>query len=260
MSAVLSHDLARSSGGRFLLRIEDIDPGRAREEHIAGIEEDLRWLGLDWDGPAVRQSQRLPLYVDALERLKTRGLVYPCFCTRADIARSVAAPHGPEGALYPGTCRGLADPNLSRPHAWRLDVARAAAVTGPLSWHDSRAGKLAARPELLGDVVLARKDAPVSYHLAVTVDDAAQGVSDVIRGADLFASTHIHRLLQALLDLPTPAYHHHRLLIGPDGARLAKRHGALALADLRAQGVDPLGLVAAFRSGGAPLGFRLSDA
>ncbi|WP_084689559.1 tRNA glutamyl-Q(34) synthetase GluQRS [Sphingomonas changbaiensis] len=258
MSAVLSHDFARARGGRFLLRIEDIDPGRAREEHIAGIEGDLRWLGLDWDGPVVRQSQRLALYAEALERLKLRGLVYPCFCTRADIARSASAPHGPDGPLYPGTCRDLRAPDLDRPHAWRLDVAKAIALTGPLSWRDERVGTVAARPELLGDVVLARKDAPVSYHLAVTVDDAAQGVTDVIRGEDLFLSTHVHRLLQDLLQLPTPAYHHHRLLIGPDGERLAKRHGALALADLRADGVDPQAIVAAFRAGTAPLGFRLS--
>jgi len=258
MSAVLSHDFARTRGGRFLLRIEDIDPGRAREEFVAGIEEDLRWLGLDWDGAVVRQSGRLELYAAALERLKTAGLVYPCFCTRADIARSVAAPHGPEGALYPGTCRGVTSPDLARPHAWRLDVARASAQAGSLVWHD-HAQDIAARPELLGDVVLARKDAPVSYHLAVTVDDADQGVTDIIRGRDLFLSTHVHRLLQALLGLPTPAYHHHALILGPDGSRLAKRHGSLSLADLRAQGVDPQALVSAFRKGGAPLGFRLSD-
>jgi glutamyl-Q tRNA(Asp) synthetase len=259
MSAVLSHDVARAAGGRFLLRIEDIDPGRTREEFVAGIEEDLRWLGLDWDGPAVRQSDRLDLYADALGRLKAKGLVYPCFCTRADIAASTTAPHGPEGALYPGTCRGLAAPDLSRPHAWRLDVARALAQTGPLTWRDALAGAVPAQPELLGDVVLARKDAPGSYHLAVTVDDAAQGVTDVIRGRDLFASTHVHRLLQALLELPTPAYRHHALLIEPDGRRLAKRHGALSLAELRAQGVDPDGIAAAFRAGRAPLGFALSN-
>ena len=260
MSAVLAHDFARARRGRFLLRIEDIDPGRAREEFVAGIEEDLHWLGLEWDGPVIRQSERLPLYAEALGRLKARGLVYPCFCTRADIARSAAAPHGPEGALYPGTCRGLADPDLSLPHAWRLDVVKAMALSGPLAWHDARAGTVAARPDLLGDVVLARKDAPTSYHLAVTVDDAAQGVSDVVRGRDLFLSTHVHRLLQALLGLPTPAYHHHALLVGADGARLAKRHGALSLADLRTQGVDPQAIVNAFRAGEAPLGFRLSDA
>lgn len=260
MSAVLSHDFARARGGRFLLRIEDIDTGRAREEHIAAIEEDLRWLGLDWDGPAVRQSQRLALYAEALERLKLGGLLYPCFCTRADVARSATAPHGPEGPLYPGTCRRLVSPDMDRPHAWRLDIAKALALTGPLTWHDEYAGTVAARPELLGDVVLARKDAPVSYHLAVTVDDAAQGITDVIRGQDLFVSTHVHRLLQDLLRLPTPEYHHHRLLIGPDGERLAKRHGALALADLRAQGVDPKSIVEAFREGRAPLGFQLSEA
>jgi glutamyl-Q tRNA(Asp) synthetase len=259
MSAVLSHDFARAGGGRFLLRIEDIDPGRTREEFVAGIEEDLRWLGLAWDGPVVRQSQRLPLYARALERIKDAGLVYPCFCTRADIARSVAAPHGPEGPLYPGTCRGLATPDLSRPHAWRLDVAKAVSRSAPLIWHD-HGREIVAEPELLGDVVLARKDTPVSYHLAVTVDDADQGVTDVIRGRDLFLSTHVHRLLQALLELPTPAYHHHPLIIGPDGERLAKRHGALSLADLRAQGIDPESIVLAFRNGAAPLGFRLSDA
>ena len=258
MSAVLSHDVARAAGGRFLLRIEDIDPGRTREEHVAGIEEDLRWLGLAWDGPVVRQSGRLRMYADALERLKAEDLVYPCFCTRADIARSVDAPHGPEGPLYPGTCRALAGPDLGRPHAWRLDVARAVARTGALAWRD-HGREIVARPELLGDVVLARKDAPVSYHLAVTVDDADQGVTDVIRGRDLFLSTHVHRLLQALLGLRTPDYAHHALLLGPDGERLAKRHGALSLVELRAQGVDPEKIVAAFREGGAPLGFRLSE-
>ena len=256
----MNHDSARAAGGRFLLRIEDIDAGRARKEHVAGIEEDLHWLGLDWDGPAVRQSERLPLYAEALERLKADGLVYPCFCTRADIQRSAAAPHGPEGPLYPGTCRGLTAPDLSHPHAWRLDLGKALARTGPLTWRDERAGLVEGRPDLLGDVVLARKDAPVSYHLAVTVDDAAQGVSLVVRGRDLFMSTHVHRLLQALLDLPTPRYHHHPLIVGPDGERLAKRHGALSLADLRAGGTDPAAILSAFRAGRAPLGFRLADA
>ena len=260
MSAVLAHDFARARSGTFLLRIEDIDPGRSRAEHIDGIEEDLRWLGLRWDGPVVRQSQRLPLYAAALERLKAQALVYPCFCTRADIARSVAAPHGPDGPLYPGTCRGAPQPDLLRPHAWRLDVTRAMTKAGSLRWHDARAGAVEARPDLLGDVVLARKDAPVSYHLAVTVDDAAQGVTDVVRGRDLFGSTHVHRLLQALLGLATPAYHHHALMTGPDGERLAKRDGALSLAELRAQGVDPEDITGPIREGGAPLGFRLSDA
>jgi glutamyl-Q tRNA(Asp) synthetase len=260
MSAVLSHDFARTRSGRFLLRIEDIDPGRTREAFVSGIEEDLRWLGLEWDEPVVRQSERIPLYAEALERLKAQRLVYPCFCTRADIQRSASAPHGPEGPLYPGTCRGLVDPDLARPHAWRLDVGKAVALTGPLDWHDAIVGDVAARPDLPGDVVLARKDAPVSYHLAVTVDDAAQDVTDVIRGRDLLLSTHIHRLLQALLGLPVPHYHHHPLLIGADGERLAKRHGALTLADLRANGEDPAAIMAAFRRGEAPLGFQLSEA
>ena len=264
MSAVRAHDLARAAGGRFLLRIEDIDSGRAREEFVAGIEEDLRWLGLDWDGPVVRQSGRLPLYADALDRLRGMGVIYPCFCTRADIAREIAAsasaPHGPNGPLYPGICRGLAAPDLSRPHAWRLDVAAAVARTGPLSWHDATAGTVAATPELLGDVVLARKDIATSYHLAVIVDDADQGVTDVVRGRDLFAATHVHRLLQALLGLPTPRYHHHPLIVDEEGVRLAKRHGALALAELRAAGIDPADIVNSIRKGDAPLGFHLADA
>jgi glutamyl-Q tRNA(Asp) synthetase len=256
-SALCAHDLARAGNGRFLLRIEDIDPTRCRPEHVAGILEDLRWLGLGWDGDVVFQSERLPLYAEALDRLKALGLVYPCFCTRAriaaEIAASAAAPHGPDGALYPGICRDLpAQERADRiaagePHAWRLDVARAAALAGPLTWHDAQAGKVAATPEIHGDVVLARKDAPTSYHLAVTVDDAAQGVTDVVRGQDLFAATHVHRLLQALLALPTPRYHHHALLTDDKGDRLAKRAGSPTLASMRAEGVDVGELVARLR-------------
>jgi glutamyl-Q tRNA(Asp) synthetase len=258
-SAVKAHDFAREREGSFLLRIEDIDPGRVRAEYVDGILEDMLWLGLEWDDEIVYQSERLDLYAAALARLKAMGLVYPCFCTRSDIAASVAAPHGPEGPLYPGTCRGLADPDLSKPHAWRLDVATAMAATGPLTWTDHSV-EIAATPELLGDVVLARKDAPASYHLAVTVDDAAQGVSDVVRGRDLFASTHVHRLLQALLDLPVPHYHHHRLLTDAAGERLAKRHGATTLADLRAGGMDPAMLVEALRRDQMPSGYSLPQA
>lgn len=253
-SALAAYDFARAAGGRFLLRIEDIDPGRTREAYVAGIEEDLRWLGLEWDGPVLRQSARLPLYRAALERLEAQGLVYPCFCTRAEIAASAAAPHGDAGPLYPGTCRALSPEErearrATTPHCWRLDMGKAAAMAGPLTWRDATAGTVTAHPQAQGDVVLARKDAPVSYHLAVTVDDAAQSVSDVVRGADLFEATHIHRLLQALLDLPTPRYHHHPLLPGPDGRRLAKRDGAPTLAALRANGADPGALVAALRAG-----------
>lgn len=256
-SALKAHDHAREREGSFLLRIEDIDPGRVRAEFVDGILEDLLWLGLEWDDEIVYQSERLDHYAAALDQLRKLGLLYPCFCTRADIAASATAPHGPEGALYPGTCRGLANPDLSRPHAWRLDVAKAMASAGPLSWTD-HGRKIAATPELLGDVVLARKDAPASYHLAVTVDDAAQGVSDVVRGRDLIASTHVHRLLQALLELPVPHYHHHGLLADAAGERLAKRHGAATLADLRAAGADPAALVAALRRGEIPGGYSLA--
>ena len=258
-SALLAHDFARERGGTFLLRIEDIDPGRSRPEHVDGILEDMLWLGLEWDGELLYQSERLPLYAEALERLKVAGLVYPCFCTRADIAASAAAPQGPDGPLYPGTCRGLIHTDLSRPHAWRLDVAEAVSVAGPLTWTNDDEEVVAA-PEAHGDVVLARKDAPASYHLAVTIDDAAQGVTHVVRGRDLFASTHIHRLLQALLGLPTPAYHHHPLLTDAAGDRLAKRHDAPTLAALREGGMGPQALVAALRRGELPAGYSLAEA
>jgi len=252
-SAMQAHDFARAAGGRFLLRIEDIDGTRSRADHVAGIIEDLRWLGLAWDGEPVLQSRRLPLYDAALDRLKTLGLAYPCFCTRAEIAREIAesgaAPHE-AGPVYPGTCRGIdASAQMGEPHAWRLDMTAAVALAGPLVWTDLDAGEIAADPLAQGDVVIARKDAPVSYHLAVTVDDAAQGITHVIRGQDLFAATHVHRLLQALFGLPTPLYRHHQLLTGPDGQRLAKRDGAPSLADLRTQGADPAELLAQLRGG-----------
>lgn len=268
-SAVQAHALARASDGRFLLRIEDIDQGRSRPEHVEGILADLAWLGLEHDGPVLFQSQRLPIYAEALDRLKAQGLVYPCFCTRADIAREVAAsasaPHGSDGPVYPGTCRELApDVRFRRlaveSHAWRIDMARAVAAAGPLEWRDAHTGVVRADPQGQGDVVLARKDAGVSYHLAVTVDDAAQGVTDVVRGRDLFAATHVHRLLQALLGLPTPAYHHHPLLVGGDGERLAKRHGAPTLESMRVAGVDGRALAGELRAGRLPLGFALASA
>ncbi|MGR6329561.1 tRNA glutamyl-Q(34) synthetase GluQRS [Sphingomonas sp. XXL09] len=265
-SALQAHDRARAAGGRFLLRIEDIDGTRSREAHVAGILDDLAWLGIAWDGPVVRQSQRLDRYEAALDRLRAAGLLYPCFCTRADIAREVAdsasAPHhGPDGPRYPGICRHLSpDEAAARvaagvPHAWRLAIDAAVAAAGPLTWQDATAGRQVADPAAFGDVVLARKDAPASYHLAVTVDDAAQGVTEVVRGIDLFAATDVHRLLQALLDLPTPAYRHHPLLLGPDGARLAKRHGAPTLAALRQAGEDGRALAETLRRGDLPTGF-----
>ncbi|QNE33470.1 tRNA glutamyl-Q(34) synthetase GluQRS [Sphingomonas sp. NBWT7] len=249
-SAILAHDHARAHDGRFLVRIEDIDGTRSRPEHVATILDDLAWLGLAWDGAVVFQSARLAAYAAALDRLRGAGLLYRCYCTRAQIAAaSLAAPHGAE-PVYPGTCRSRAD-DPDRPYCWRLDMAAAAAQAGPLAWTD-HGEAIRADPRAAGDVVLARKDAPASYHLAVTIDDASQGVTDVVRGVDLFAATHVHRLLQALLDLPTPAYHHHPLLLGPDGRRLAKRDGAPALADLRARGVDGRAVADDLRRGRLP--------
>lgn len=273
-SAVRAHDLARARGGHFLLRIEDIDPGRCRAAFVDGIIEDLQWLGLFWDGEIMRQSARLSCYAEALARLREMGLIYPCFCTRAEItaeiAASAAAPHGPEGAVYPGICRGLGAAERARrmadtPHAWRLDMARATAFAGTLEWRDAWAGVQAADPQLFGpqlfgDVVLARKDAPASYHLAVTVDDAAQGVTDIVRGVDLFAATHVHRLLQALLGLPSPVYHHHPLITDASGKRLAKRDRAATLADLRAAGADPADLLQSLRKAELPVGIAVKKA
>lgn len=265
---MLAHDFARARGGRFLVRIEDIDPVRSRPEFVKGILQDLAWLDLRWDGEVVQQSRRLSLYAAALVQLREKRLVYPCFCTRseiaAEIAASGAAPHdGPDGPIYPGACRRIdeeerADRIEREPHAWRLDVARAHATMPVLCWDDGDR-TIVAEPETFGDVVLARKDAPTSYHLAVTLDDATQGVTDVVRGEDLFASTHIHRLLQALLGLPTPHYHHHPLLSDAQGQRLAKRSGAPSLNELRASGVDPAKLLETLRSGNLPSGFRLAE-
>ena len=262
-SAMLAHDYARKRGGSFLLRIEDIDPGRSRPEHVKSISDDLAWLGLHHDGEVVFQSDRLPRYADALQRLRDEGLAYPCFCTRSEIAAEVAAsasaPHGPDGPLYHGTCRRLpaevaSDRMRVHPHTWRLDLAAAVERVGPLQWRDHGVA-IDAQATRFGDVVLARKDAPTSYHLAVTVDDAAQGVTDVVRGRDLFEATHVHRLLQALLDLPTPAYHHHALLTDALGQRLAKRNGAPTIASLRDGGSDPAELITMLRSGRLPVGY-----
>jgi len=248
-AALFAWHAARAGGGRFLLRLEDIDAPRCTPAFAAAIEEDLAWLGIDWDGPVRRQSARMGAYGDALDRLRYMGLLYPCFCTRkeirAEIARAARAPHGPDGPLYPGTCRALsADERHARmargrPFALRLHVDAAAARAGPLRWRDHRRGEIQASPLLLRDVVLARKEVAASYHLAVTLDDAWQGVTLVTRGTDLFHATHIHRLLQAVLDLPVPAWHHHDLITDSDGARLAKRAGAHALRALRATGRSP---------------------
>lgn len=270
-SALLAMDFARARGGAFRLRIEDIDGTRSRPEHVAGIIEDLRWIGVEWDGDIVFQSQRLGFYEAALDRLRGEGLLYPCFCTRADIAASASAPHGPEGPIYPGTCRGLGREERARriaagePHAWRIDMARAVERAGALQWrasslHFDHVASVEARPLPAGDVVLARKDAPASYHLSCTLDDAAMGVTHVLRGGDLHAATDIHRLIQALLDLPSPLYIHHPLLVGADGKRLAKRDGSIALADLRAQGADPRRLADDLRHARFPIGISLGSA
>ena len=249
-SALFAQQTALACGGRFLLRIEDIDHTRCRPEFEQPMLDDLRWLGLRWEAPAQRQSTNVSAHQAALARLRREGLVYPCFCTRqqirSEVQRSAAAPHGPSGEpVYPGTCRGLdaadAERGIAqgRPHAWRLDVERALERTGELFWHDVRGGWQACRAMEFGDVVLARKDIPTSYHLAVTLDDAAQGVTLVTRGEDLFHATHVHRLLQALLDLPTPHYYHHNLVAGPDGQRLAKRNRSVSLRYFRERGETP---------------------
>ncbi len=248
-SALFAWRAAKTAGGRFLLRIEDIDRGRCRPEFEAAIYEDLAWLGLSWERPVRRQSEHMADYAAALARLEEERLVYPCFCTRsairAEIARAGRAPHGPDGPLYPGTCRRLSaterSDRLARgdSYALRLDAAKAARRVGALAFHDREAGRIEVNPLIAGDAVLARKDVRTSYHLAVTVDDALQGVTLVTRGADLLAATHLHRVLQALLGLPEPEYLHHRLLKGPDGRRLAKRDGSLTLAALREAGRSP---------------------
>jgi glutamyl-Q tRNA(Asp) synthetase len=248
-SALFAWVCARGAGGRFLLRIEDIDRTRCRPAFTDAILEDLAWLGLDWDGSVRRQSEHFEDYRRALDRLDAAGVIYPCFCTRAaiqaEIARMGAAPHGEEGPLYPGTCRALpaaerqARIGAGESYALRIDMAQAVARAGPLEWEDSEAGRVAADPLSHGDVVLARKDTPASYHLAVTVDDAIQAVTLVTRGRDLFGATHVHRLLQALLDLPTPRYWHHRLLTDASGRRFAKRDRSLTLRALREAGKTP---------------------
>ena len=235
---------ARRAGERFLLRIEDIDQTRCRPVFERAIYEDLAWLGLTWEQPVRRQSDHFGDYAAALAKLEAMGLVYPCFCTRSDITNAQDAPQGPDGPIYPGTCRArTADERAHRiaagaSYALRLDVAKATTVAGPLTWRDLDTGVVNARPEDFGDVVLARKDIPTSYHLAVTVDDDLQGVTLVTRGDDLRAATHVHRLLQALLDLTTPDYRFHRLLTDANGRRLAKRDRAATIHSMREEGVS----------------------
>lgn len=255
-AAVVAHDVARAAGGRCLLRIEDIDGARSRPELAEEFRADLAWLGLALDEVAP-QSTRLATYAAAAVRLRDLNLLYPCACTRAEIA-AAATKLGPDGPLYPGTCRNLSV-DLSGQVAWRIDMARAIALAGPLEWTDDLAGIQHATPEIFGDVVLVRKDAPASYHLAATLDDAADGVTCVTRGIDLFAASHLHRLLQALLDLPVPVWHHHPLLIDGDGSKLAKRRGSIGLAERRTAGEDGRALAQALREGRFPSGITLSE-
>ncbi|MFK4004884.1 tRNA glutamyl-Q(34) synthetase GluQRS [Qipengyuania sp. NPDC077563] len=260
-SAICAHDIARSRGGRFLLRIEDIDGERSLPEKAAEFREDLAWLGLEWEEvPA--QSTRLSSYEEAARGLLREGLLYPCSCTRKEIA-ALEPRLGPEGAVYPGTCKGSRlDP--SRPAALRLDVDRAlaqvGAAAGDLFWEDEICGTQVADPRPFGDVVLVRKDAPASYHLAATLDDAADGVTLVTRGQDLYAMTHIHRLLQELLGLPVPTWHHHPILLDEKGEKLAKRRKSPSLADRRAAGEDGRALAERLRRGEFPAGITLASA
>jgi len=261
-SAALGHQRARESGGRFLLRIEDLDQGRSRPEFVEGIFADLLWLGIDWDEPVLVQSERTAAYQKALDRLRERRLVYACFCTRADIAQSLTAPHGDAATSYPGTCRALPDDPERRattPHCWRLNSAAALEQTGLPTWTEADGTTYSSVASQIGDAILARKDAPASYHLSCVVDDAASGVNLVVRGADLRPSTPIQRLLQDLLGLPQPHYLHHPLVTHADGRRLAKRDLAPTLAAMRESGVDGRPLVARLSRGELPLGFAFRD-
>lgn len=258
-SALLNFDLARQSGGRMLLRIEDIDTTRCRPEYEQAIYDDLAWLGIAWEQPVRRQSEHLPLYREAVERLTRKGLIYPAFESRADIARMVAEkdksgpwPRDPDGApLYPGTGKHLTEAERAQrlragtPYALRLDMDAAVARAGLLSWieegagPDGETGSVPAQPEQWGDVILARKDTPTSYHLSVVIDDALQGITHVVRGQDLFRATGVHRLLQQLLGLPQPVYRHHALVLDEAGQKLSKSTRSTALRELRAGGMAP---------------------
>jgi len=262
-SAVVGHARAREEGGRFHLRVEDLDRTRCRPEFVEGIHQDLEWLGLACDEPELVQSRRASEYALPLEELRERALVYPCFCTRADIAAALEAPHGPAGIHYPGTCRGLRDDperRAAEPHSWRLDAAKAIALAGLPSWTESDERRFTSSPDDFDDAILARKDAPAAYHLACVVDDAASGVTLVVRASDLRRSTPVQRLLQELLGLPEPRYLHHPIVTHGDGRRLAKRDLAPTLATMRELGVAGDALAADLLAAKLPLGFAFADA
>lgn len=248
-SAMFAYEQAQQVNGKFLLRIEDIDQGRSRPEFEQQIFDDLGWLGLKWSTPVRRQSEHFKDYKAALDTLMSMKLVYPCFCTRKDIQTEIhtagGAPHGPDGSIYPGTCRNLSNDVRSRmigegqEHAYRLDVEKSTISVGSLAWQDVVDGEMNAHPERFGDIVIARKETPTSYHLAVAVDDHLQGVTLVTRGRDLFEATDIHRLLQKLLNLNVPRYHHHSMVLSEDGKRLAKRNDSVSIKKLREGGATP---------------------
>ena len=253
-AALCAHDFARAFGGQFQLRIEDIDGTRSRPDHIAAIIEDMDWLGLRHDGEPIFQSQRVDHYAAGLEKLREMGLVYRCWCSRSEIVEALKhkpVRHGPDGPVYPGTCRGV---ELEGPYCWRLDMAAAMERVGPLIWTDLVACAQSGDPALFGDVVLWRKDAPASYHLAATLDDAADGISHVVRGNDLFAYTIIHRVLQELLGLPQPVYWHHALLLDAAGEKLAKSRLSQPLRAYREAGINGADLIEQLRRGQLPLG------
>lgn len=260
LSAVLGHERARGDG-RFLVRIEDLDQGRARPEFVEGIFAALNWLGLDHNEPVTVQSRRTAAYAEALDRLRGQGLAYPCFCTRADIATALAAPHGDMAPHYPGTCRNLPDDpdrRAAEPRSWRLDAGRAVERAGLPAWHEGE-HRFAVKRGDVDDIILARKDAPAAYHLACVVDDAASGVTLVTRGADLRSSTPVQRLLQMILELPEPDYLHHPLVGHADGRRLAKRDEAPTLAAMRGAGIDGRELAYRLKAHELPLGFAFLE-
>lgn len=248
-AALTAYQRAQYECGRFLLRVEDIDTTRCKPAFIQAIYEDLAWLGIKWEQPVRIQSEHFDDYMHALTQLKLRGLAYPCFCTRkeiqAEIEQAPSAPHGFDGPIYPGTCKNLTNVQIKdrmdkgTPYAWRLNLALALEnIKTPLTWIDEIHGTITAKPETLGDIILARKDTPTSYHLSVVVDDALQGITHVVRGEDLLPATHIHIVLQKLLDLPPPTYHHHPLMLDSEGKRLAKRDKAITLRQIRETGVS----------------------
>lgn len=265
-AAIVAHDYARKRGGRVLLRMEDIDIQRSRPEYADSILEDMRWLGLTFDGEVICQSSRLENYDAALQRLIDMGMTYPCFCTRSGL-RAVHergdAEIGPDGPIYPGTCRALPADEARRrmrseAYCLRFNAEKAARQCGPLAWQDERRGEQIADHKLLGDVIIQPKDTPVSYHIAVTLDDARDGISHVVRGQDLLASTHVHRFLQAVLELPTPGYLHHPVLLDETGYKLGKSRNSASLAILREQGMDGQELADRLRENIFPVGITLS--